>query len=139
MWSWSHSDEAYNNLKINIRNADVNLLKAVLSCILTFKYCVIEVSLSKEEDEEESTYDNIIFTDKYYKKEYYEFISESEFVNSLVKEHINSTEEFTRLTNIIYNFSAEIRLCDSGGYHAYLDPYCYYILPFDLIKEKSDE
>jgi hypothetical protein len=122
-WSWSHSQEAYDNVRANIRDMNPDDLKICLVNILTYKKVLFLENIERFLDGEEPI-DYPTCPDHYFDETIYNEFLQSERVNDLVKYHITSSEEFTDLSEIIFKFTSnELRECSNGGFNSYLDPY----------------
>ena len=133
--NWSHSQEGIDNVRSNIRNLDSEKLRIIYSNILTYKECLFRQNhLRKLVKDEEILYPTC--SDNYFEFDIYKYIKESELLDDLVEGHKISTEEFTDLSELVFEYAAnELRECDNGGFNAYLDPYHHYTVPFSSEEE----
>jgi hypothetical protein len=130
VWEWSHSQEGIDNVKSNIRNLDSETLAIIYSQILTYKECLFrENHLRQLVKDEEIIYPTS--SGNYFDINIYNYIKDSEILDDLVEGHKISTEEYTELSELVFEYASnELRECDNGGFNAYLDPYHDHTVPF---------
>jgi hypothetical protein len=111
VWEWSHTEEAYDNLRTNIRNLGIETLKISWLEITTYKICQ---SIAEQ-------YKVTLFGN--FSLDIYKALENSEHLEELIENHVNSSEEFTVLSEIIFEFASKLRECTNGGHEAYITPY----------------
>jgi hypothetical protein len=135
-WEWSHIQEGIDNVRSNIRELDAETLRVTYSQILTHKECLFrENHLRKLVGDEEIIYPTS--SANYFDINIYNYIKDSELLDDLVETHVTSTEEYTDLSELVFEYASnELRECDIGGFNAYLDPYHDHTVLFLCMKKK---
>jgi hypothetical protein len=135
-WNWSHSQEGIDNVRTNISNMNPEDLKVCLCNNLTYKKVLFLENIDRLLDGEEPiTYPTS--PSNYFDETIYNEFYQLKKVNDLVNSHKKSSEEYTDLSEIIFNLAKELSECDNGVFNAYLDPYHEYAVSFSLVKEKD--
>lgn len=132
-WSWSHTEEAKENVKVNIRELDIETLKIVLEEIFNYQITKKQAEIKAEILKEEF---NSLDLD-YYQLELHNEIVNSDYFEYLVEAHENSTEEYTELSEFIYEFTEEQSLCDNSGFEAWICPFGCHTVSFS--REEKNE
>lgn len=137
-WEWSHTNEAYENVRNNIRNLDIETLKECVVEIWTYQQCVTnETSLCNLLGEDTPDYD--FNRDNYYDEQIADRIRNSERLEELCESHTNSSEESTELSEIVWEFASEMRECDNCGFNSYISPYHTFQVSFSSEEVEKDE
>ena len=102
-WEWSHTQEAYDNAKLNIEDLDVDTLAVV----------VAEIAGKDFEDNSE---------------ELENFYTSGPYEKALKEAKEKSQEE---LATKVWAFAEEYSTCDNGGFNAYICPYGCHTVSFD--------
>lgn len=102
-WEWSHTPEAYENVRNNISTLDHENLAVI----------VAEIAAKIWDDENEDK--NLSFNNGKYDK----FLSEAkELPHDL-------------LADVVWKFAEKHRTCDNGGFNAHICPYGCHTVSFD--------
>ena len=110
-WEWSHTQEAYDNVKDNLSE----LSKTDLIVI----YAEIKSSTMMEH----FTYDLNDIKFRFY-------------VQHITRQVDNHKLALDSIVEFIYEFASDYRTCDNGGFNAYVCPYGCHIVSFD--KKEND-
>jgi hypothetical protein len=120
-WEWSHTTEAYENVRNNIFNLDIETLKECVVEIWTYQQCVTnETSLCNLLGEDVPDYD--FNKDDYYDIQIAERIRNSEKLDNLC---------LPELSEIVWEFASQQRECTNGGHYALISPYHTWVVSFD--------
>jgi hypothetical protein len=111
-WEWSHTTEAYENVRNNIFNLDIETLKECVIEIWTYQQCLSnETNLCNLLGEDVPDY--------YFSKDYYD---------TQIAERIRNSEKLDNLclpelSEIVWEFASTFRECNNGGHYALISPY----------------
>jgi len=98
-WSWSHTQEAYDNARRNVASLDRETLEVIWSEIQTYRKMLYESGI----DAPRSTL----------------------FDTTIYQEFRQDSRDMSRgqLADYIWNFMEQDRRCSNGGHRAYCCPY----------------
>ena len=116
-WSWSHTEEAYQNAYNNLENLSREDLEIIYAEICT------SMKINVKARSEYITEDTNSFNETYY--EYF-------------LEKAKNKPSGDILVNGIWDYmSEELRTCDNGGFNAHCCPYGCHTVSFDENKEEE--
>lgn len=113
IWSWSHTEEAYQTVKQNIYNLDNYTLRLAWAEIKTYEICIAQENLLR----------NLLCED---------YVEEEEitcFFTYFNHDIFNRILEYTEdqdplfLCKEVWEFTQQHRKCSAGGFLAYITPY----------------
>ncbi|UBF29914.1 hypothetical protein K9N68_37525 (plasmid) [Kovacikia minuta CCNUW1] len=119
VWAWSHTIEAYLNLKTNIAGLPPDQLQCIWAEILTSKFCQ-----KKQQIENRLLYpgkDMPVSCDEF----------DENFYNEALE--VSTQKAASQLVEEIFSFAQNQALCSEGGYQDYVCPYGCHTLPFNLL------
>jgi len=112
MWSWSHTQDAYDNAQSNIRDLPREKLEIVFAEWRALQTNKTDELLKMNPDFDLKKYDKAII--------YAKTLSDDD------------------LCNFIWEKTSEQAICDNGGHAAWICPYGCHRVSFDLPEHKSD-
>ena len=110
VWSWSHTQEAYQNAYENLQNSPRHFLEVT--------FAEIRAAGPIDDEGEEQT-----FNEKKY--------------NRALKQAAKLPDDV--LADAIWEFAENQAVCDNGGYNAWVCPWGCHTVPFELRDEDEDE
>ncbi|GAA6622770.1 hypothetical protein [Scytonema sp. NUACC26] len=130
IYEWSHSQEAYDNVRKQIRDMDVEQLRIIAAEIITYrltleKHNQLSILIGDECDE------HPVCPTSYFDEQVYSEMLGHDDMSLVVNWHKTSTEEFTELSEFIWNFTSEQRSCSNMS-DAHLCPYGCHTVPFSI-------
>ena len=162
-WSFSHSQEAYDNLRANLQTLPVSELREIYACWVAFEVDIAIAILQDPEfhrfpvcpshylnndiynwikDDYHTTYqDRSIYTDTYngYQSSVVSIqgikVSDTQHYNDLTPNTVDLNDQQSLITAIWPRVMSSDYGCtsDNGGFNVYLDPYGYNLMSFDLV------
>lgn len=110
-FSWSHTDEAYDNVYQNILRLTPTLLQIAWAEIKTYEILIKQENLVRYEVFEDSVEETGESFNEFNKEIYIRLL---EYAKDL---------DYAILVSDIWKFTSDHRECDNGGYNAYITPY----------------
>ncbi len=124
MWSWSHTQDAYDNARENLSQLDEETLRIIWAEWRTFEECTQKYGEDSQGDARFVSSD-----EEFDEKVYVKFLEEDKKIPLDI------------LVDEIWSRAEEQADCDNGGFNAYLCPYACseHMVSCDLEEESEDE